>query len=163
MRTGDIFLPPDVQPSVTLPQFNGGGEWGGASFDPETRTLYVNSSSEAEWIQMVPTRLEGNVTLSALGARIYGRVCSACHGTNQPAVPGAPAFASLQTVKERQTKAQVAALLESGRGQMPSFAGFSPVEKRAVVAFLFGEGGDERVGEADLKPTWAGGIPWVDT
>jgi quinoprotein glucose dehydrogenase len=40
MRTGDVFEPPGMQPSVVLPQFNGGGEWGGASFDPQTHTLY---------------------------------------------------------------------------------------------------------------------------
>jgi quinoprotein glucose dehydrogenase len=42
MRTGSLFLPPGLTPSVIHPQFNGGGEWGGPAFDPETRILYVN-------------------------------------------------------------------------------------------------------------------------
>ena len=33
MRTGDVFLPPGLQPNVVLPQFNGGAEWGGSAFD----------------------------------------------------------------------------------------------------------------------------------
>ena len=60
MRTGDIFLPPGQKTSVALPQFNGGGEWDGAAFDPETRTLYVTSSSEAETIKMIPATPTGD-------------------------------------------------------------------------------------------------------
>lgn len=163
MRTGDIFLPPGLDPVVTLPQFNGGGEWGGASFDPATRTLYVNSSSEAEWIAMTPAKPPGDTTAAALGATIYGATCSACHGFERPANPNAPSFATLKNVKERLTRDQVLELLEKGRGQMPSFAAFSMVERRAVAAFLLGEGGDERIAAGDLTSTWAGDIPFVAT
>src|SRR5262249_31900384 len=31
LRTGSIFMPPGLRASVMLPQFNGGGEWGGAA------------------------------------------------------------------------------------------------------------------------------------
>ena len=31
-----------------MPQFNGGTDWGGAAFDPETGILYVNASNEPE-------------------------------------------------------------------------------------------------------------------
>lgn len=163
MRTGEVYLPPGLQPSVALPQFNGGGEWGGASFDPETRTLYVNASNEAEWISMVPSKPKGDTTLAALGSMIYGAVCSACHGFDRPPNPQAPSFASLKNVKERLKSAEVLALLETGRGQMPVFAHFSTLEKRAVTAFLFGEGADERVPAADVNANWAGGIPFVAT
>jgi len=163
MRTGGLFLPPGLEPSVMLPQFNGGGEWGGAAFDPESRTLFVNSSSEAEWIAMVPSKPPGSVTLAELGRNLYGTVCSACHGFERAVNTNAPAFASLKTVKERLTKQQVLDLLESGRGQMPSFAAFSTMEKRAVTAFLFDEGSDERIAAADLKLSWAEEIPFVAT
>jgi quinoprotein glucose dehydrogenase len=163
MRTGDIFLPPGEQPSVALPQFNGGGEWGGASFDPETHILYVNSSSEAEWIAMVPAKPPGDTTAAALGAMIYGTVCSTCHGSDRAGLPNAPAFASLKNVRDRLTRAQVLALLDTGRGQMPGFASFTATEKHAVTAFLFGEGANEKISGAELKQNWAGGIPWVDT
>ena len=163
MRTGDVFEPPGLQPSVALPQFNGGGEWGGASFDPQTRTLYINASNEAEWIGMVPAKPRGETTVAALGATIYGAVCSACHGFDRPPNPNAPAFGTLKSVKERMTREQVLALLETGRGQMPSFAPFSAVEKRAVTAFLFGEGANEKIAPAELTQTWAGEIPFVAT
>jgi hypothetical protein len=37
------------------------------------------------------------------------------------------------------------------RGQMPSFASFSDLEKRAVIAFLLGEGKDEQIETKDLN------------
>jgi quinoprotein glucose dehydrogenase len=38
-----IFTPIGLKPTVLFPGTNGGANWGGASFDPETHTLYVNS------------------------------------------------------------------------------------------------------------------------
>jgi quinoprotein glucose dehydrogenase len=163
MRTGDVFIPPGLQPSVALPQFNGGGEWGGAAFDPRTRTLYVNGSCEAEWISMAPARPQGDVTLAELGRNLYGTVCSACHGFERVVNTNAPSFTSLKTVKQRLTKQQVLDLLETGRGQMPSFATFSALEKRAATAFLFDEGEDEPIAAKDLKLSWAEEIPFVAT
>jgi quinoprotein glucose dehydrogenase len=41
--TGPMFRPIGVRPTVMFPGTNGGANWGGASFDPATATLYVNS------------------------------------------------------------------------------------------------------------------------
>jgi quinoprotein glucose dehydrogenase len=40
---GAPFTPIGLQPTVLFPGTNGGANWGGASYDPESRTLYVNS------------------------------------------------------------------------------------------------------------------------
>lgn len=40
---GDLFTPVSMKPTVLFPGTNGGANWGGASFDPESHTLYVNS------------------------------------------------------------------------------------------------------------------------
>jgi glucose dehydrogenase len=40
---GTLFTPIGIKPTVLFPGTNGGANWGGASFDPETHTLYVNS------------------------------------------------------------------------------------------------------------------------
>lgn len=45
IRTGEAFLPPSLQGSVVMPGYHGGANWSGASFDPETGTLYVNSNN----------------------------------------------------------------------------------------------------------------------
>lgn len=163
MRTGGIFLPPGLEPSVVLPQFNGGAEWGGAAFDPRSRTLFVNASNEAEWISMMPSTLSADVTLNELGRRLYGTICSACHAKEAPAEAGVPGAASLRNVRQRLTREQVAALLVTGRGQMPSFASLSALERRAAVAFLWGDGLEERVPGAGLRLSFADEVPYVAT
>jgi quinoprotein glucose dehydrogenase len=40
---GSMYTPIGLKPTVLFPGTNGGANWGGASWDPETRTLYVNS------------------------------------------------------------------------------------------------------------------------
>lgn len=45
LRSGAIFTPPSLRGTVTLPGFHGGANWSGASVDPETGILYVNSNN----------------------------------------------------------------------------------------------------------------------
>jgi quinoprotein glucose dehydrogenase len=163
MITGDIFIPPGTNASVVMPQFNGGAEWGGAAFDPETRLLYVNASNEAEWISMVPSRPRETMTVQELGGMIYGAICSACHGFENANNPAAPSFATLKGIRERLTKPQVRDLLETGRNQMPSFAPLSEIEKNSVISFLFDEQNNEPIPTRDLKLSWADEIPYVAT
>lgn len=50
---GEIFTPIGLRPTVLFPGTNGGANWGGASFDPETHTLYVNSMDVGMLYHMV--------------------------------------------------------------------------------------------------------------
>jgi quinoprotein glucose dehydrogenase len=163
MRTGNIFIPPGTNASVALPQFNGGAEWGGPSYDPETRTLYVNASNEAEWISMVPSTPREEVTITELGGMIYGTICSSCHGFENANNPAAPSFATLKTVKDRLSKTNVSKLLETGPNQMPSFATLGQIEKRAILSFLFGETSREKITTKEIAISWAQEIPYVAT
>ncbi len=155
-----LFTPPGLQAKAVLPQFNGGMEWGGAAFDPERNTVIVNVSNEAEWTSMVPARPKERLSLNELGKHTYQGVCSFCHGTSSPVNPASP---SLQNVRERLTQQQVLDLMQTGRGQMPSFASFSDLEQRAVVAFLFDEGQSEMIEAKDLKLSFANEIPFIMT
>lgn len=155
-----LFTPPSYQARAVLPQFNGGAEWGGAAFDPERNTVIVNVSNEAEWTSMVPARPPGSRTLNELGEHLYRGVCAFCHGLASPVNPASP---SLRDVKQRLTADQVLELMRTGRGQMPSFATFSDLERRAIVAFLFDTGRDERVETKDLSLSFADEIPVVMT
>jgi len=160
MLTGDVFIPPTYQKSVVLPQFNGGCEWGGAAFDPESRTVIVNVSNEAEWTSMVTSRPKEQMSVHQLGRHVYRAVCSFCHGMSSPVNPASP---SLQNVRERLSEDQILQLMETGRGQMPSFASFSYLEKRAVIAFLFDKGKDEQIRTGDLDLSYADAVPVVTT
>ena len=45
LKYGRAYLPPSVAGTVVLPGFHGGANWSGASFDPTTGLLYVNSNN----------------------------------------------------------------------------------------------------------------------
>ena len=151
-----MFSPPSFQPEAVMPQFNGGCEWGGAAFDPENNTVIVNVSNEAEWSSLRPAKPKERISLRELGQHIYQGVCSFCHGLASPVNPASP---SLVDVRDRLSKDQILELMQTGRGQMPSFATFSELEKRAVLAFLFNEGRDEMLETKDLELSYAEEYP----
>jgi quinoprotein glucose dehydrogenase len=161
MDTGDIFLPPSIKGAVTLPQFNGGTDWGGAAYDPETRTLYVNASNEAEWISMVKARPETSFSRYDLGQQLYRTICSACHGFGNPRNPGSPSLDALRSIARERTQAGVHAVLQNGKGQMPRFPMLSQTERDALVAFLWEEGKDVKVNAENLS--FASTTPYVAT
>jgi quinoprotein glucose dehydrogenase len=166
MRTGDVFLPPGPTPSVMLPQFNGGAEWGGSAFDPESGLLYVNASNEAEWISMVPARLPDRMTLGEIGRRLFASSCSACHDMSQGDAPtpnsaSETTVTSLEGLKGRSSRKELESLMTTGRGQMPAFASLSSLERRSLSAFLLDEGAEEQIDTRGLELSFAAEIPWV--
>ena len=56
---GNLFTPIGSKPTILFPGTNGGANWGGASFDPETHTLLVNSMDVGMLYRMVK-RPEGS-------------------------------------------------------------------------------------------------------
>lgn len=53
---GGLFTPVGLRTTVLFPGTNGGANWGGASFDPQTHTLYVNSMDAGQVFKMVKNR-----------------------------------------------------------------------------------------------------------
>jgi quinoprotein glucose dehydrogenase len=45
LRAGPAFNPPSLQGTIVVPGFHGGATWSGASFDPTSGILYVNSNN----------------------------------------------------------------------------------------------------------------------
>jgi len=70
---GEIFTPIGLTPTVLFPGTNGGANWGGASFDPETHTLYVNSMDVGMLLRMtkrpegsaIPYRAQGSGSMNS--------------------------------------------------------------------------------------------------
>lgn len=46
LEGGQHFTPPSIKGTVVLPGFHGGATWSGASFDPTSGILYVNSNNQ---------------------------------------------------------------------------------------------------------------------
>ena len=55
IRSGPASNPPSLQGTVVVPGFHGGANWSGASFDPTTGLLYVNSNNVANIITLKET------------------------------------------------------------------------------------------------------------
>lgn len=53
LRSGPAYNPPSLQGTVVVPGFHGGATWSGASFDPTTGWLYVNSNNQPNIITLV--------------------------------------------------------------------------------------------------------------
>ena len=56
VRSGGAFNPPSTQGTVVVPGFHGGANWSGASFDPTSGVLYVNSNNTPNIITLVESK-----------------------------------------------------------------------------------------------------------
>src|SRR5262249_47342583 len=56
LRSGPAFNPPSLQGTVVIPGFHGGANWSGASFDPTTGWLYLNSNNVPNIITLVESK-----------------------------------------------------------------------------------------------------------
>lgn len=135
LRNGPYFVPPSEQGSILLPGFDGGGEWGGAAFDPESGNLIVNASEMPWVIQMLPhENIAGNQ-----GRILYNNYCLSCHGKN---LEGSAAFGgvpSLVGLKERLTRPEVIKIVQKGRGTMPAFGYLTEEKVHDIASFLLEE------------------------
>ena len=165
VRSGGQFVPPSKEGTVIFPGFDGGGEWGGAAHDPTSGVLYVNAN-EMPWIlTMVDVPVPEDERLASLGRQVYAVRCAACHGIDGEGEGGQ--YPALVALHERRTSADVHALLETGKGMMPSFGHLPQEERDALVAFLFDLDGTARGGanadSASAEPAPRPTLPYAHT
>ena len=133
------FDPPSLEGGFVFPGIDGGGEWGGASFDPETGLLYVNSNEVPYWLQMMETPAMDS--LGGGGRVAYVMVCASCHGLEREGAGFSPA---LSTLGERSGYLDTWRVIRDGRGRMPAFGGMLDASARAsLVWYLFHPDGAE--------------------
>ena len=135
---GHMFTPPSLRGSIFFPGLDGGAEWGGASFDPETNYLYVNAN-EMPWnIQMVEVekRLTKEESYLNAGKQLYTAYCMACHGTDRKGSGNNP---SLIEVEKKYKPKDFEALILSGRRMMPAFQNLSSQEVDAIASFVLND------------------------
>ena len=136
VRPSAPFTPPSQQGTIIFPGFDGGAEWGGSAADPDG-ILYVNAN-EMPWIlTMVPTKSDG-AGPPATGEAIFAQVCAACHGVDRKGNP-AQNIPTLVDIGQRKKKPEIQALLQTGKGVMPSFAFLSETQREKLVDYLLGE------------------------
>jgi membrane-bound PQQ-dependent dehydrogenase (glucose/quinate/shikimate family) len=69
---GPLFRPIQSKLTVMFPGTNGGSNWGGSAFDPETSVLYINSMDVAAFFQIIK-RPEGSEVPYRMRGTKYGR------------------------------------------------------------------------------------------
>jgi quinoprotein glucose dehydrogenase len=134
-RHDNIFDLPSKEGTVIFPGTDGGAEWGGPAYDPNTGLLYVNANEMAWILTMVDVSPEipAQETYQQAGSRIYQHNCMACHGPDRK---GSGNYPSLVNINRKYSDTSLHGLLLSGRGMMPAFTHLSDEEKDAVASFI---------------------------
>ncbi len=137
VRTGEPFIPPSLEGTIIFPGFDGGGEWGGAAFDPHSSVLFVNSNTMPWILTMVETDTKDTVPAHP-GKRIYQVSCAVCHGQNFEGNPGSN-YPPLENLRERMEQEGALEIINTGKGFMPSFRHLPAEDKNMLMAYLYGE------------------------
>ena len=137
MKYEGLYTPPGEQETLRYPSTQGGANWGGASFDPETNWLYVNANEYGNSIALkkiqVPSVDSKNVIVR--GQNLYRTNCASCHST--PDGPKPTGFPSLVNVDAKFSKPEINGIIETGRGFMPAFSHLSKEEKESIIEYLY--------------------------
>ena len=138
LRSEGQFVPLSVgAQTVIFPGFDGGAEWGGSAFDPESGLLYVNANEMAWTASLAPNENGG-------GARqTYLSSCASCHRDDMKGTP--PQIPSLIDIGQRRSAEEIATVIREGAGRMPGFPAIAPPALTALVTFLR-SGESDRVG-----------------
>jgi quinoprotein glucose dehydrogenase len=150
-----IYTPPSKEGTIVFPGYDGGGEWGGPSFDPSTNMLYVNANEMAWVLNLVENTRATTTTLSNLqaGAVLYNRNCMVCHG---PERLGGGDYPSILAAGKKYNFKQFNELLSTGRRMMPGFNHLTAEEKDALAAFILDDKNEQAKPFKGLLGTVAG-------
>jgi quinoprotein glucose dehydrogenase len=124
-RSEGQFVPLSAgKPTVIFPGFDGGAEWGGSAFDPQSGLLYVNSNDIA-W-----TGAMEEAQPAASGRGLYQTHCASCHNDDLTGDPPLTGIAS------RFTGARMETVIREGVGRMPGFAALPPAAITAISRYV---------------------------
>jgi quinoprotein glucose dehydrogenase len=159
MRSEGPFTPLTVgQDTVIFPGLDGGAEWGGPAYDPDTGLLYINAN-EMAWLGALTPNDIGHS-----GRSLYLQNCAACHGDDLQGSP--PIIPRLSDVSQRRSRESIAAVVESGGGRMPGFKALDPEVRDAIIDYVT-TGRDTETQDATIQPGYlryrfTGYRRWVD-
>jgi quinoprotein glucose dehydrogenase len=135
LRHDHMYNPPSLQGTLEFPGLDGGAEWGGPTWDPETGLLYINANEMAWQIQLVAldNKIVANETNLQAGVRLFKATCMSCHGADRK---GSGNFPSLIQMNRKYSPGAFDTLIQSGRRMMPAFGQLNPAERKAIASFI---------------------------
>jgi quinoprotein glucose dehydrogenase len=136
-KTGFLYTPASLEGTITTPGHQGGAEWGGGAFDPQTGVLYVNVNEAPTINQLEPL---GSIDFATAtpeqrGSLLYRTACIFCHGPNRQGNP--PLYPPLRSLA--LSNEEVSAVISQGRGIMPAFSQLSSSQLHDLLAYLRSE------------------------
>ena len=135
LKSAGQFIPPSREGTIVFPGFDGGGEWGGPAFDPQTGLLYVNANEMAWVLRLVPQ--QSNAQIKS-GKALYMNECAGCHRQDLAGTP--PEFPSLQHISDKLDEGDVMTIMSQGAARMPSFAHLGSEDMHAIMRYVvYGE------------------------
>jgi quinoprotein glucose dehydrogenase len=130
-RSRGPFDPPSLQGTVIFPGLDGGAEYGGAAYDPDTGLLYINANEMAWTLKLRPAP---PATADTSGRAIYLNHCAACHGAEMQGSP--PEFPPLVGVGARLPYMEILYQVMMGGGRMPGFGQLGQEAVASVVDYI---------------------------
>jgi quinoprotein glucose dehydrogenase len=138
-----MWNPPSPRGTIQIPGLNGGGEWGGPAFDPETGIMYLNAN-ESPWVIGERTidgrgsaRQQANETNLEVGKSLYRAQCAGCHGGDRMGGRTNPALATYPSLLGLPLdETSVANLIFTGKGTMPPFTQLTKAERVAIASYV---------------------------
>ncbi len=131
--SGPLYTPADETGVITTPGHQGGNEWGGGAFNPNTNMIFVNANEAPTINRLVKFFDSGNEEVPALrGATVYNQNCSGCHGIARQGL--APAIPALTNILLDSTA--IRTTIVNGRGLMPAFPQLDDQSIEDLLAFL---------------------------
>ncbi len=129
VRSDGQFIPFGVdRPTVVFPGYDGGAEWGGQAFDPDTGLYYVNANDLAWTGMMAPN------TAGQSGRGLYLQHCATCHKDDREGTP--PQIPTLVGIAARRSFIEVTAAVRQGKGRMPGYPQLEATLVNAIVQFV---------------------------
>ena len=133
IKNSTQFTPPSKEGNWIFPDFGGGGEWGGAAVDMETKILYVNSN-EVPSTQVMLDAPQTERTGITPGRAVYNRYCISCHGAELKG--SGTEYPSLMNVNKKYKVEQIRQIIQQGRNRMPSFNHIPKSERENLAEYL---------------------------
>lgn len=140
-KTGSAYIPITSSMTIFYPGTDGGAQWGGAATDP-SGVMYVPAKEIPVYTSLIKKDIPNKAGVN--GAQLYQMNCAACHGADKMGNHDG-SYPSLAGLEKRLKPAQIEAILQNGRGMMPSFTHISDAERKSIIAYLSNQESKESI------------------
>jgi quinoprotein glucose dehydrogenase len=146
LQPNSKFIPPSEGGTLAI-GYSGGAEWGGNAIDSDG-IFYQNANEDAWDLQMIDmATLSKEMASLSPGHLVYMKKCSFCHGMDRKG--SGTQFPNLVNIGNKRSAMEIATLIKTGSGRMPSFSNISEEDRDALVNFLLNK---EKKNTASANP-----------